>query len=105
MRDFLKRRTRKQEETRERFGPLTAKELEGLAGVPWDDGMLRVTVHLIRARRAEAVARLARAREERLEERQVWALCGTLETAERLEADLTGLVEQGQAARARAAGG
>lgn len=105
MRDFFKRGIRTAPVAVDRFGALTAKEIEALAAVPWDDGMLRVTVHLIRARKMEAVARIAAARKEGLTDQQLRSLCGMLETAEQLEADVVGVVEIAQAARARLTGG
>lgn len=93
MRDFLKRRPAM---VQDRFGPLKANELLGLAAVPWDHGMLRVAVHLMRARAAEASAQLAGSSRSGLTDGQIRTLCGALEACMTLEADLVALVEQAQ---------
>lgn len=86
----------KAEPVKDRFGPLTATELEAMASVAWDDGMLRVSVHVLRARAAEAAAKLAAAGRENLSNEQMRAWAGRLDACRMVEADLIALVDQGQ---------
>jgi hypothetical protein len=75
-----------------RFGPLTEEELLGMAATPLDAGLLRATVHVIRAEGARAARALAGAGQMGLTDSQVREECGALAAAARIEDVLLRLV-------------